>query len=83
MYIHFEQMAQVQLSVEKGPPVMRLVVNQCGVQLLMPHSIPIHKPKESIIIIDLIFKEILEEMVWQVGLDTGKDLIYTHTRTNC
>ena len=82
MYINFKQMAQGQMGVQRGPPVMRLVVKQYGVQLLMPHLIAIHEPKESIIISDVILEEILKEMFQQIGLGTGKDLIYTYTRTN-
>ena len=58
------------------------VVNRYGVQLLMPHSIPIHKPNEFVIVRDMIVKESLEEMFQIVGLNTGKVLIYTHTGTN-
>ena len=51
-------MAQVQMSVSKAPPVMRLIVNTYGVWLLMPHSIPILQPKESIIVSDVILEDV-------------------------
>ena len=82
MYINFEEMAQLQMSVLKGPPVMRPVVNRYGVQLLMLHPITILKPKESTTVSDVIMEEILEGMCQVVGLDTSKDLTYTHTGTN-
>ena len=82
MYTNFKQMAQIQMSVSKAPPVMRLIVNRYGVWLLMPHSIPILKLKEPVIVSDVILEEILEGMFWIVGFDTCKDSTYTHTGTN-
>ena len=61
---------------------MWLIINRYGVQLPMPHSIPICEPNESVIVSDVILEEILEGMFWIVGLDASKDLIYTHTGTN-
>ena len=82
MYINFEQMAQIQMSVSKGPQVMRPVANRYGVWILMPHPNCILKLKESVIVSDVIMEEILEGMFWLVGLDTGKDLTYTHIGAN-
>ena len=62
---------------------MRPVENQYEVQFLMPHPTPVLEPQESVIISNVILDEILEEVFLQVELDIGKDLIYTHTRTNC
>ena len=78
----FKLMAQVQMCAQRGLPVMRPVENQYGVQFLMPHHTPVPEPKESVISSDVIWDEILEEVFQWVELDTGKDLIYTHTRTN-
>ena len=61
---------------------MRPVENQYGVQFLTPHHTPVPEHMESVVISDVIFDEILEEVFWQVEPDTGKDLKYTHTRTN-
>ena len=61
---------------------MRLIVNRYGVQLLMPHPIPILEPKESVRVSDVIFEEIFEGMFQIIGLNAGRDLIYTHTGTN-
>ena len=75
-------MAQVQMSVPKAPSAMMLVVNRYGMQCVMPHFVPVNKPKESVIVSDMIVKEILEEMFQIVGLNIGKVLIYTHAVTN-
>ena len=38
--------------------------------------------KESMIVSDMILDEILEEVFQQVKVDTGKDPIYAHPKTN-
>ena len=82
MYINFKQMVQVEMSVSKASPIMRPIVNRDGVWLLMPHPVPILKPKESVIACVVILEEILEGMFWLFELDASKDLTYTHTGTN-
>ena len=54
---------------------MRQVINRYGVQLLMLHSIPIEKPKESVLVSDKIVMEILE-VFWITGLNISKVLMY-------
>ena len=38
--------------------------------------------EESTTVTDMILDEILEEVFWQVKVDTGKDPIYNHPKTN-
>ena len=61
---------------QKAPSVMRPVINRYGVQLLMAHSIPIDKPKESVIVIDVVVREILEEVFQIIGFNISKVLMY-------
>ena len=72
-------MAQIQAGVSRASSFMKPVINRYGVQLLMPHFVPMDQPKESVAVSKELIIEILEEEFQIVGLNVVKALEYVST----
>ena len=55
------------------------VINRYGIQLLMPHFVPMYQPKESVLVSQELIERILEEVFQIIGLNVSKALEYIPT----
>ena len=71
------------MSVSRVSSFTKPVINRYGVQLLIPHSVPIDQPKESVVVSKALLMEILEGVFQIIGLNISKVLKYIPELITC